>query len=116
MKLKIIFSFLVILIISLVLTGCSTTGNYDEFAQCLTEKGVTMYGTEWCSHCQDQKEMFGSSFQYIYFVDCDKDRDKCTEAGVTGYPTWRINGENYPGEQSLYKLASLTNCSLGDIE
>lgn len=27
------------------------SGKYDEFAQYLTEQGVIMYGTEWCSHC-----------------------------------------------------------------
>ncbi len=116
MNLKIILYFLVTLLISIFLLGCSRgPGKYDEFAQCLTEEGAEMYGTNWCSHCQNQKEMFGSSFQYIYFVDCDRNRAACEIAGVRGYPTWRINGENYPGEQSLYKLATLTNCSLEDM-
>ena len=71
-----------------------------------------MYGTEWCSHCQNQKKEFDSSFQYVNYVDCDKDREKCTEAEIRGYPTWRINGENYPGEQRLERLAVLSGCEL----
>ena len=36
-------------------------GQYDEFAQYLTEQGVIMYGTEWCPHCQNNKKLFGNS-------------------------------------------------------
>ncbi len=89
-------------------------GQYDEFAQYLTEQGVKMYGTEWCSHCKNQKKLFGNSFQYIDYIDCDRNRKVCTDAGVKGYPAWNINGQNYPGEQSLQRLASLTGYS-GEI-
>jgi hypothetical protein len=87
-------------------------GEYDEFAQCLTEKGVKMYGTEWCSHCKNQKAMFGTSFQYVDYIDCDKNKNACSSAGVTGYPTWKVGGNNYPGEKQLNILASLSGCTL----
>jgi glutaredoxin len=112
MKLKLFFSFFFLLII---LSGCTTTKiseKYDTFAKCLTAKEATIYGTNWCPHCKSQKEMFGDSFQYINYVDCDKDKSACFKAVVEGYPTWKINGDNYPGEQSLEKLASLTGCEL----
>lgn len=113
MKQKIIFCFLFILIISVVLTGCSRgPGKYDTFAQCLTEKGVKMYGTEWCSHCKNQKKMFGKSFQFVDYIDCDRNKDECLRNGVRGYPTWIIDGEKYPGEQPLYRLASLSGCEV----
>ena len=67
-----------------------------------------MYGTEWCPHCKNQKALFGNSFQYINYIDCDKDRNACRDAEITGYPTWKRDGQNYPGEQSLYRLAELT--------
>ena len=98
----------------LVLVGCSNTpsgpSEFDALAQCLTEKGAIMHGTEWCSHCKDQKAEFGNSFQYVNYIDCDKNRGACDAAGVEGYPTWTINGQNYPGKQSLGRLASLTGC------
>jgi glutaredoxin len=90
----------------------ASVGQYDEFAQCLTENGAKMYGTSWCSYCQKQKDLFGSSFKYVDFVDCDKNKQECLSAGVTGYPTWKINGENYPGLQSLDRLVQLSRCGL----
>lgn len=110
---RIYLLILFFLIFSLLFAGCTNkAGKYDKFAQCLTEKGVTMYGTEWCSHCKAQKNMFGSSFQYVDYVDCDLRKDECTEAGVKAYPSWVINGTHYRGEQPLYKLASLAGCEL----
>ena len=84
------------------------SGEYDEFANYLTEQGVKMYGTEWCPHCKNQKKLFGNSFQYINYIDCDENRQECLSAGVQGYPTWKINEQNYPGEQSLERLAQLS--------
>ena len=112
MRIKLFYLLSFILFFSLFLSACSNSpGKYDAFATCLFEKGATMYGTEWCSHCQNQKKTFGKSFKYVDYVDCDKDRDECLRNGVKGYPTWIINGEKYSGEQSLQRLASLTDCS-----
>jgi len=87
-------------------------GEFDNFAKCLTEKGVLFYGTEWCGFCQRQKESFGESMKYINFVDCDKNRERCLSEGITGYPTWKINGQLYPGLQQLDRLSSLSGCEL----
>ena len=112
-----LFFMLSIIVLSTLLSACSNisekpiSGSLDPLAICLTEKGATMYGTQWCTHCQAQKKMFGNSFQYIIFVDCDKNSVECSKAGVEGYPTWSINGTNYPGEQSVDKLALLSGCS-----
>lgn len=87
-------------------------GQYDDFAQCLTDKGAVMYGTEWCPHCKDQKALFGNSFDKVNYVDCDDNRQMCLDAGVEGYPTWTINGENYAGTQALSTLAEVSGCAL----
>ena len=108
---KVILSLGVLLMIFLAscssITGKATDspGELDGFAQCLTDKGAKMYGTEWCSHCKSQKEMFGNSFQHINYIDCDKQSYLCQSAGVQGYPTWEIDGELYPGEQSFEELS-----------
>ena len=93
------------------ITGKAVQSQYDEFSKYMTEQGVVMYGTEWCPHCKNQKKLFGSSFQYIDYIDCDKNRQECLSAGVQGYPTWKINSQNYPGEQSLERLAQLIRYS-----
>ena len=94
------------------MSGCSSQGKYDTFAQCLTENGAVMYGTDWCKYCQNQKEIFGKSFQYVTYINCDKSKYACDSVGVTGYPTWIINEESYGGTQQLNKLAQLTGCGL----
>jgi hypothetical protein len=90
-----------------------TTINYDNFAKCLTEKNVVMYGSETCPHCQNQKKMFGDSFQYINYVECSENPSACTEKGVQYIPTWSVNGSlQSSGEKTLNELSSLTGCKI----
>lgn len=85
---------------------------YVGFAQCLTQKGAVMYGTDWCPHCQDQKRMFGTAFADVVFVNCDYSR-ACLDNNVTGYPTWILaDGTRLEGEQALGLLAAKTGCTL----
>jgi len=59
----------------------------QSLALCLTQKGVIMYGTERCPHCQNQKKLFGDAFSSIHYVDCDLSPAQCQAANITGYPT-----------------------------
>ncbi|MBU6501089.1 MAG: hypothetical protein KGJ89_03100 [Patescibacteria group bacterium] len=91
------------------------TKNLDDFAKCLAQKNVTMYGAYWCSHCQSQKAEFGDSFKYVPYVECADEPQKCTDAGVEGTPTWiLVDGTKLVGEQSLEKLAQVSDCKPGD--
>lgn len=115
-KTNIVFGFIAVL--SIFLTACSGQSlqqadeNVYSFASCMTESGAIMYGTEWCPHCTDQKRLFGSAFEDINYIDCDKNRDACISAGIQGYPTWIIDGRAYPGKQELSRLSELTSCPL----
>lgn len=85
----------------------------DTFAQCVAEKKVTMYGAEWCPHCQREKALFGSSFKYVPYVECPENTQLCLDKGITGYPTWMdSNGKKYEGEQGLEGIAKISNCAL----
>lgn len=86
--------------------------NLDSFAKCLTEKGLTMYGSVTCSHCLKQKQLFGSSFQYINYVECPNDMALCTEKGITGYPTYLIGDQKFEGELTLEKFSQISSCPL----
>ncbi len=91
--------------------------NYDKFAQCLSEKGAVEYGAYWCQHCKDQREMFGSSYKFINYVECDSNGENarpelCQQAAITGYPTWIINGQRFEGVQQFETLATAANCTL----
>ena len=89
----------------------------DDFAKCLSGKGAVMYGAAWCSHCQKVKAAFGSSFQYISYVECPQNPQKCVSEGVTGYPTWKFtNGSVLEGEQSLQKISEVSACPLPETK
>lgn len=97
----------------------SAPSKYDDFAKCLTAKGVKMYGAFWCPHCINQKNAFGSSFQYLDYQECTIDGQRnsfaqaCKDAGIEGYPTWKFsNGTSKAGEVPFEDLASLSGCAL----
>lgn len=85
----------------------------DDFARCLAEKQITMYGADWCPHCQNEKRAFGRSFQFVPYVECPDDPKKCLAEGITGYPTWLFpDGRRFEGEQGLEKLSQESSCPL----
>lgn len=107
--------------ISLSLLGLAsfiflTSGNHDDFAKCLNEKGLKLYGASWCPHCQEQKQMFGSSQKYLNYVECSTPDGKsqseiCANNNVTSYPTWELsNGTRLVGEQTFEELSLVSEC------
>jgi len=99
--------------------GAKAPNENSQLAQCLSSEGVKMYGAWWCPHCQVQKKEFGSSFEFIDYVECavDGERNKqtkeCTDAKITGYPTWTFkDGTRLEGEQTLNKLAETVGCKI----
>jgi len=93
----------------------------EDFAKCLSEKSVKMYGAYWCPHCQNNKEMFGNGGKILVdlgiYVECEAggenpQADVCSEKGISGYPTWEISNNLYSGEMSLDKIAELSGCNL----
>jgi len=89
------------------------SGKFDDFAKCLASKNITMYGAEWCLHCQNEKKAFGDSFKYVPYVECPDEPQKCLNGGITGYPTWVFpDGKKLIGEQGLEKLSQESGCPL----
>ncbi len=85
-----------------------------SLAQHLSQVGAKMYGAYWCSHCHDQKQLFGKqAVKQIPYVECDpKGTDAkpeaCKAAKVQSFPTWEINGKLYQGTQPLPELAKIS--------
>ena len=90
--------------ISLSLLGLTTfifltSDNHDDFAKCLNEKGLKLYGASWCPHCQEQKQMFESkeviydqiynslegTFAYLCNANTHKWREKIAQKLETFY-------------------------------
>jgi len=93
-------------------------GQYDTFAQCLADNGVTFFGAFWCPHCKEQKELFGNSEASLPYVECSlpggqAQNAECNEAGIQTYPTWEFaDGERETGVLSLEMLAERSGCAL----
>jgi len=104
--------------VALLLLAACGPGKYDEFAQCLTDKGATFYGAYWCPHCANQKEMLGSSMKNANYVECSLPNKAgqtqiCIDQNITGYPTWEFaDGSRTSGVQTLQQLALKTDCKL----
>ena len=87
----------------------------DEFAKCLAEKGVVVYGTYWCPVCQEQNAMFGDALKFVRYIECTEYPQVCTDAGIKGFPTWIFpDGRRLEGIQSLEELSENSNCPLPD--
>jgi len=90
----------------------------NAFAQCLSAKQIKIYGAYWCPHCADQKEVFGSAFQYVAYVECGikgsrAEAPECMQAGVKRFPTWQFSdGERKEGTMQLKALSEKSGCSL----
>lgn len=98
-------------------TAITTTSGPAEMAlaQHLRDSGAIMYGTWWCKFCYQQKQWFGAEATAILpDIECDPQGQNpqvalCqAQEGLQGYPTWKINGELYPGLISLQQLAELS--------
>ena len=102
-------------------TSTETTAVSASFAQCLTEKGAKFYGAWWCSHCQNQKKMFGDALQYVNYIECEQTpgtsqgslTDTCKTAEIESFPTWDFaGGVRKTGELTSAQLSELSGCPL----
>uniref|UniRef100_A0A7N0TUW3 Vitamin K epoxide reductase domain-containing protein n=1 Tax=Kalanchoe fedtschenkoi TaxID=63787 RepID=A0A7N0TUW3_KALFE len=86
--------------------------------------GAKMYGAFWCSHCVEQKQMFGrEAAKLLDYVECFPDGYRtgikiakaCSDVKIEGFPTWVINGQVLSGEQSFEELAQLSGFSPEEV-
>ncbi len=125
-KAKIFISMVSVLILVVILLAVmrgdggessDVPGKYDALATCLAEKGAVFYGAFWCSHCQDQKKMFGSSAKLLPYVECSTldgrgQLEECRVKGIEGYPTWEFADGSRLGKSDVATLAEKTGCEL----
>ncbi|MBA0551602.1 hypothetical protein Golob_022478, partial [Gossypium lobatum] len=90
-----------------------------SLARHLHSIGAKMYGAFWCSHCLEQKEMFGrEAAKLLDYIECFPDGYKtgtkmikaCADANLEGFPTWVINGQN-----SLYSHISIYDYAIFQV-
>lgn len=104
---KAILLFLVIAVI--LVSGCATQEIDKDTAECIASKS-TLYIRAGCPYCDEQKEIFGESVEYLNIIDCMEEPAACTTEAIAVVPTWVIDGEKIVGVQSIAKLKELTGC------
>ncbi len=112
--------YLILSIIILIIIFSSFTvysyvkkpGQYNEFAQCLTDKNVVVYGNDYCQYTNQQLNFFGKSKEYLNYVKCADNKKLCDEKGISITPTWEIEGKMYEQIQTFEKLSLLTGCEI----
>jgi len=83
-------------------------------AEHLARSGAKFYGAYWCSHCQEQKEMFGESAHRLPYIECSPQGRagprafECQVEDIRSYPTWIIHNRRYEGVLSLKQLADVS--------
>ncbi len=108
---------LILTLLLFFIVGCGST-KYGDFAKCLGQKNVKFYGVFWCSHCQNQKKLFGSSAKLLPYTECSTPDGKgqlqaCIDKKIMSYPTWEFSDKSrLTGELSLQALSQKSGCAL----
>lgn len=84
----------------------TTAPNLVAFAEALANSGTQLFGTAWCPHCTDQKELFEDGSQFLPFVEVTNPDRSLNQVGIdnniTSYPTWVFpDGTRLEGLQAL---------------
>lgn len=97
-------------------------GSYDDFAKCLTEKGVKVYTAYWNGFSENQRKIFGASFGFLNSKECAIPGrlayldPECEKNNVRNYPTWEFpGGLRKTGEViGMSELSGLSGCPLSE--
>ena len=120
-KLFLTFFILVVLVAGLyIFTSWSSiiTGYFvgeDEkvkLAECLGGKKAELYGSDYCPECEKQREIFGTAFKKINYIDCGREKENCPN--VNRIPAWYIgngSGEIYYGFKNFTELKKISGCA-----
>lgn len=83
-------------------------------AECLTENEAILYTVYWSPDVEIQLAYFEEYANELNVVECDPQGDNykgtCNFNDHNAYPSWLIDGKEYPGVQSLIKIAAISGC------
>jgi hypothetical protein len=118
LKLFFTFTFVVFLISGLyvftnwfsIITGYFVgEDEKTKLAQCLDGKETEFYGAEYCAECEKQKDLFGTSFKAINYINCGKAGELCPN--IKSVPAWYVNKTIHYGYKNITKLQELSGCA-----
>jgi hypothetical protein len=102
----------VILVLMLAFFWPRSAAKGFSLGECLTQKGVVMYGSDMCEECKNQKTVLGKEFNKINYVNCDFKMNECRKKGITIYPIWSLDNNILVGEQTADALADFAGCKI----
>lgn len=87
------------------------------FIDCLAEKGVKIYGANWCGWTKKLvvETLGGFNIASPIYVECTENEELCSQEVETGYPTTKINGVLYEGERTFEGLSEVTGCLAPEV-
>lgn len=87
-----------------------------SFNSCLAEKGIVVYGANWCGYTKALVENLGG-FNLIspVYVECTENEELCAMEQISGYPTIKLNGEKINIDRTFSGFAGATGCALPNI-
>ena len=118
---------ILILTLIILIGGCSpqktqTSSELDNFASCLKESGLKMYGSFTCAICKKQRALFDSSFEIIGEIEChprgeNPETELCLKMDIQKTPTWileenKVEVKRLEGYQTLESLSELSGCPI----
>ena len=87
------------------------------FAKALDAAGVQYFGTAWCFHCTDQKQLFEDGGHYLPFIEVTHPDRTINQAGIdndiTSFPTWIFqDGTRLLGSHPLATIEQLSGIDI----
>lgn len=88
-----------------------------EFSNCLAEKGIKIYGANWCGYTKKLAidTLGGYDIAGEAYIECTEEEALCAQEGISGYPTIKFNGEAYQGARTLESLGGITGCAVPEL-
>lgn len=83
-----------------------------SFSECLAEKGIVVYGANWCGYTKNLVENLGG-FELVspFYVECTQEEELCSQMKITGYPTVMLNGAQANPDRTFEGFAKVTGCT-----
>ncbi len=96
------------------------TQDYTELTQCVTDNGVSMYGSFRCAICTKTRAMLGDAFENINEIEChpqgeNAQTELCLSKGIEATPTWILEPNGPNGEELKRHVGFLTVEELADF-
>ena len=93
--------------------GETTTQPVNEgFASCLADADATLYVVDWSPHSNDQLNEIGDAANEVNVVNCEDNRDECSQANITTYPTWTFDDTTrIEGYRTTTSLSQTLSCN-----